>query len=57
MYMHISTYTSFTFIITIPRLQFTHGFEDEKRHMERVAFWETVSHAVSSDAYFKFQQM
>ncbi len=28
-----------------------------KRHMERVAFWETVSHAVSSDAYIKFQQM
>ncbi len=26
-----------------------------KRHMERVAFWETVSHAVSSDTYIKFQ--
>ncbi len=24
---------------------------------ERVAFWETISHAVFSDAYIKFQQM
>ncbi len=28
-----------------------------KRHMERVAFLETVSHTVYSDAYIKFQQM
>ncbi len=53
MYMYIRTYTSVTFIITIPRLQFTSVFG----HMERIAFWETVSHAASSDAYIKFQQM
>ncbi|KAK7162272.1 hypothetical protein R3I94_004809 [Phoxinus phoxinus] len=28
-----------------------------KRHMERVALWESVSQAVSSDAYIRFQQM
>ncbi len=35
------------------RLQFTNVFG----HMEHVEFWETVSHAVSSDAYITFQQM
>ncbi len=28
----VCTYTSVTFIITIPRLQFTHTFEDETSH-------------------------
>ncbi len=44
MYVHIQVGT---FIITIPRLQFTHAFEDETSHGARCVL-KTVSHAVSS---------
>ncbi|XP_077061548.1 muscleblind-like protein 2 isoform X15 [Siphateles boraxobius] len=51
--------TSVPYATTAPANQFTHAefYTQMKRHMERVALWESVSQAVSSDAYIRFQQM
>ncbi|XP_051744789.1 muscleblind-like protein 2 isoform X6 [Ctenopharyngodon idella] len=51
--------TSVPYATTAPANQFSHAafYTKMKRHMERVAFWETVSHAAPSDAYIRYQQM
>ncbi len=42
--LHVYTYiyTSVTFIITIPRLQFTHAFEDETSHGARCVLGNSI---------------
>ncbi len=46
MYMYIRTYTSVTFIITIPRIQFTHAFEDETSHGARCVLGNSIPRSV-----------
>ncbi len=46
MYMYIRTYTSVTFIITIPRLQFTRAFEDETSHGARYVLGNSIPRSV-----------
>ncbi len=44
--MYIHTYTSVAFIITIPRLQFSHAFEDETSHGARCILGNGIPRSV-----------
>ncbi len=45
-YVYTRTYTSLTFIITIPCLQFTHTFEDETSHGARCILGNSILRSV-----------
>ncbi len=44
--MYIRTYTSVTFITTIPRLQFSHVFEDETSHVAHCILGNSIPRSV-----------